>query len=70
MHTAEPLVPESSVFESEMVMEKNGKAINHQLFVKLQQNRFKQELGQGVIFARTDCCFDDTCISGVRVSIC
>ena len=37
IHTAEPLVPQSSAFEVELAIEKL-KATNHQLLIKSQQN--------------------------------
>jgi hypothetical protein len=45
IHTAEPLVTEPSAFEVEMATE-TSEGTNHQIFIQLQQNCFKQEEGQ------------------------
>jgi hypothetical protein len=36
IHAAEPTVPEPSAFEFELVIEKDKKATNHQVFIKSQ----------------------------------
>jgi len=38
LHTAEPLVPEPSVFGVEMAVGKLKKRHNHQVLIKFQQN--------------------------------
>ena len=38
IHTAEPLVPEPSAFEVELVIEKLKKTTNHQVLIKSQRN--------------------------------
>jgi hypothetical protein len=43
IHTAEPVVPETSPFEVEIFIE-TLKGINLQVLIKFLQNRFKQEI--------------------------